>query len=177
MHIERTLRDTGGTKVRLGATEYHFKELWAEGPHVAPVEDEDHQDVFLSVPEGYREYDGPLPETLTLGAIPVLTPALTAPAPQEPAPVPTQQDAKPEQGQNDQQQAPDPGAISGDKNGDGVVDGSEAAAILAALPENELRALFESEIGRKAHHNAKPETMIAQIVAAREEAAGSKKEA
>lgn len=168
MNIERILRDHGGTKVTLGATLYHFKELWPDGPHVAPVADEDHQTVLLSVPEGYRAYDGPLPEALTMAAAPVLLPPVTPPVqqPEPPAPPPATQ-----------QQAPALGAISGDKNGDGVVDGSEAAAILAALPEDELRALFESEIGRKAHHNAKPETMIAQIVAAREEAAGSKKEA
>lgn len=167
MHIERTLRDTGGTKVRLGATEYHFKELWAKGPHVAPVEDEDHQDVFLSVPEGYREYDGPLPETLTLGATPVLTPALTAPAPQEPAPVPTQQDAKPEQGQR-----PAPTADTGLPD----LSAYEGRELTEAEDET-LRGIFTAEIGTKPHHNAKPETMIARINAKREEAAGKNEEA
>lgn len=166
MHIERTLRDTGGTKVRLGATEYHFKELWAEGPHVAPVEDEDHQDVFLSVPEGYREYDGPLPETLTLGAIPVLTPALPAPAPQEPAPVPTQQDAEPEQ---DQSRTP----ITDSLRDLSAFEGKE----LSEDEDAALRGIFTDEIGSKPHHNAKPETMIARIRAKREEAAGENKEA
>lgn len=164
-HIERILRDTGGTKVRLGATEYHFKELWAEGPHVAPVEDEAHRDVFLSVPEGYREYDGPLPETLTLGAIPVLTPPVVAPVQQEPAPV--QQEPAPEQSQPTTSPADtglrDLTAFEGRE----LTEDEDAA----------LRSIFADEIGSKPHHNAKPETMIARIIAKREEDAGQQKDA
>ncbi|WP_103173765.1 hypothetical protein [Paracoccus sp. SY] len=60
MNIERILRDLNGTVVPMGGAIYHFQPLWADGPHVAPVENEDHQKVFLSIPEGYRRYDGPL---------------------------------------------------------------------------------------------------------------------
>lgn len=164
-HIERILRDTGGTKVPLGATEYHFKELWSDGPHVAPVEDEAHRAVFLSVPEGYREYDGPLPETLTLGAVPVLTPPVVAPVQQEPAPV--QQEPVPAQSQPTTSPADSGLRDLSAFEGKDLTEDEDAA----------LRGIFADEIGSKPHHNAKPETMIARIRAKREEAAGENKEA
>lgn len=154
MNIERILRDIGGTKPRLGATEYHFKPLWDDGPHVAFVEDEQHQRVFLSIPEGYRPYDGVIPEA---GAAPVLAPVVKAPAAPAPEPV-----------------AAPVAAVEPNAGATAPVERSEDD--LAAFEDKELtdaedaalRALFKSEIGRAAPPKSKPETMIAQIRAKRE---------
>lgn len=60
--IERILRDPDGTRLRLGVIDYHFKALWPHGPHVAAVDDEDHAAQLLKIKEGYREYEGFVPD-------------------------------------------------------------------------------------------------------------------
>jgi len=45
------------------------------------------------------------------------------------------------------------------------------ATDLSALDEDQIRAVYEAELKRKPHHNAKRETMVAQIEALRAEAA------
>lgn len=55
--IECILRRAGGTKVDLDGTEYNFAPL-DNGAHVAEVENERHEDRFLSIPEAYRVYRG-----------------------------------------------------------------------------------------------------------------------
>lgn len=144
MNIERILKDQGGTKVAMGGAEYHFKPLWDDGPHVAAVEDEQHQRVFLSIPEGYRPYDGTIPKP---GAAPVLAPAVKAPA----APTPTP-GAAPVAAVEPAQNTTVSTAASDQPTDD-----------LDALDDTALRALFKSEIGRAAPPKSKPETMIAQI--------------
>lgn len=92
MKIECKLKREGGTHVDLGKTKYHFAPL-ADGAHVALVEDEAHQDRFLSIPEAYRLYRG------ELAAAPI-----SAPGPAKangttvigPAPLPEQPTAQPD---------------------------------------------------------------------------------
>lgn len=55
MQIECILKREGGTKTAIGEIEYHFAPQ-ADGAHVADVENEDHQDRFLAISEGYRLY-------------------------------------------------------------------------------------------------------------------------
>ena len=163
MFIERILRDPDGTKVRLGATEYRFRPIWNGGPHVARVEDEAHQSVLLSIPEGYREYTGPMPDVgmaaaaigalITPPAAPAPIPAPVEPAPVEPAPV------EPEQ-------------TNPDDNGADQA-GGDAATDFDALDDDALRALFKDEIGRAPSPRAGRDTMIAQIEAKRAEAAAA----
>jgi hypothetical protein len=57
--IESKIKREGGTHVPMGATTYHFAPL-ADGAHVATVENEQHQDRFLSISEGFRVYRGDL---------------------------------------------------------------------------------------------------------------------
>lgn len=57
MQIECKLKREGGSRVPLGNIEYHFAPL-ADGAHVAVVENEAHQDRFLSITEAYRLYRG-----------------------------------------------------------------------------------------------------------------------
>lgn len=59
MKIECKLKRNGGSKIELGGIEYHFEQL-TDGAHVADVEDVDHIDRFLAIPEGYRVYHGEL---------------------------------------------------------------------------------------------------------------------
>lgn len=147
MNIERILRDLNGTVVPMGGTIYHFKPLWEGGPHVSQVEDEQHQRVFLSIPEGYRPYDGAIPKA---GATPVLAPAVKAP--NAPAPQPVADPVEPDL------DTPAHAAATTDTPADD----------LEALDDAALRALFKDEIGRVASPKSKPETMIAQIRAKRD---------
>lgn len=57
MDIECKLIREGGTRVTIGETEYHFAPR-DDGAHVATVEDEEHQDTFLAIPEAYGLYRG-----------------------------------------------------------------------------------------------------------------------
>lgn len=64
--IQCLLRRKGGTQIAFGhnaatQTRYHFKPIDADdptSPHVCAVENEDHADRFLSIPEAYRLYRG-----------------------------------------------------------------------------------------------------------------------
>lgn len=55
--VECKLIREGGTFASIGTTEYHFAPQ-PDGAHVAFIDDEEHADVFLSIPEGYRLYRG-----------------------------------------------------------------------------------------------------------------------
>lgn len=55
MKIECILKRAGGTKAEIGGIEYHFAPQ-DDGSHVADVENEAHQDRFLSINEAYRLY-------------------------------------------------------------------------------------------------------------------------
>jgi hypothetical protein len=57
MDIECKLQREGGTHVPIERTTYHFAPR-ADGAHVAAVENEAHQDLFLAIPEAYRLYRG-----------------------------------------------------------------------------------------------------------------------
>lgn len=56
--IETILIRDGGSFIELGGIEYHFKP-YTDGAHVCDVENTEHADRFLSIPEGYRLYRGP----------------------------------------------------------------------------------------------------------------------
>lgn len=60
MLIERLFRNKGGSLIPFGPAEnpeivYHFKPVVDGGPHVCEVDNEEHIERFLSLPEGYRE--------------------------------------------------------------------------------------------------------------------------
>ncbi len=165
MKIESILKRPGGTKVRLGADEYHFKPDELDR-HVAEVENAEHAKVFLNVPEGYRsleplaEVDVSLDEALAVITakfpdrdIEAFLYGTTAPA-KEPAP------------------ATDPVGEQQSEEGDDAAEDAtdEDPAGLADLSDEELRAEFEKLIGRKPHANMLRENMEAQITAALAEA-------
>lgn len=55
MQIESKIKRSGGTRVTLGTTHYHFTKQ-PDDAHVADVEIEAHIERFLSIPEGFRLY-------------------------------------------------------------------------------------------------------------------------
>lgn len=54
MKIESIIQRAKGTVVEFPGVTYHFKPEQPGGPHVADVDNEDHADRLLSIPEGYR---------------------------------------------------------------------------------------------------------------------------
>lgn len=73
MYIECKLKREGGSKIEIGSTQYHFAPQ-ADGAHVAFVENPEHQDRFVSIPEAYRIYRGaeaPAPTAKPVAATPV----------------------------------------------------------------------------------------------------------
>lgn len=140
MLIERIIREPGGSFVTMGGTGYHFKPAQDGGPHLAEVTDAAHAEVFLRISEGYRPFGN---DNDKAGVDPA------ADAQKEITGL-TGADAK---AQQDNGGTPEP------------VAGTE----FQALNDDELRTSFEDEVGRKPHARMLRETMIAQIVASRQE--------
>lgn len=183
MKIERILRDPNGTTVKLpGDVTYHFKPEEPGGPHVAEVE-EHHCNLFLNHPEGYRRADGvayvnpalltnttALVRPTTIEAAIALMEALGAEEAEYAAevawpdlfPLSPEDDTDP-----DNEGAGLPGEGAGPEAEDEAGEGTGEASEWAAKTDDELRAIFEQEVGRKPHHKAGRDTMIAQIEAAR----------
>jgi hypothetical protein len=55
--VECKLIRKGGTRAEACGTEYHFQP-YTDGAHVAVIDNDEHADVFLAIPEGYRLYRG-----------------------------------------------------------------------------------------------------------------------
>lgn len=178
-------RPPHGTKIELDGKTIHFKPD-ADGRETAVVDDPEHIARLLSIPEAYRlsGVASKEPNTVPMGIIaPVTTPTLTQGA--DPAP---QNDAK---GPETTPPVTTPATIEPgtaappqsplDHDGDGKAGGSlpkadEPDAVPADLINrslDDLRAVFQAEVGRKPNDRAKPETLIAQIVARRKELAGA----
>lgn len=72
MDIECKLKREGGTFVPMGKIEYHFAPR-EDGAHVADVQDDDHADRFLGIPEAYRLYRGKAAAPLAASTAPAIT--------------------------------------------------------------------------------------------------------
>lgn len=160
MKIECLRRRPNGTVVTIGTETYHFKpeEEGKDGPHVAPVTIKAHLARFLDIKEGYRRLPGEKPvkdDTPAQGNTPSGNDGST------------NTNTDPDAGNAGNQKT----AGSGEGNGDDGTDGNKQPVELTeGMDDGILRAIFEKEVGRKPSPKAKPDTMIAQIVAAREAA-------
>lgn len=144
MLIRCLLKRKGGSNITMADGKVIAFRPDENDDHIAMVSDPAHIQRLLGIPEGYTIHTGPV-EPVKADAAPVALKAPDAPA------------AKPA--------ADKPEAAP-------VTEAKPAVAAttdLAAMASDDLRALFESEVGRKPHPNAKPETLIAQIEAIREE--------
>lgn len=162
MKIECILKRAGGTQIVLGKTSYHFKPD-DQDRHVANVEDADHIEILLRIPEGYQPLD-PLPQRKVsiddaLAALKeqfpgadlsaFLSSTAPAPTPAASATTVTTDAAQP---------------VTEDADADDETDSDDNG--LSDLTDDEIRAEFEKLLGRKPHHNARRDTMEAQIVEA-----------
>lgn len=182
-------RPPHGTKIELGGKVYHFKPD-ETGRETALIDDVEHLGKLLSIPEAYKLFSVASREPATaLGIVNTGVAAQPAPepAPQPvpipeiaPAPLPPEQSANTiaPQGVTSTGEAPkDPLDHDGDgKKGGSLPDNGEAdetPADLVGKSIDDLRLVFKEEVGRTANLKAKPETLIAQIVARRKELAGA----
>lgn len=133
--IESIIKRKAGTTLDFPTASYHFKPN-NEGAHVAEVEDEAHIARLLSIPEGYRLYQG----------------TAAKPAPTDPT-EPVAPPAAPE-GTN----AAQPAVVTAP---DAPATSLEAAQ--AALEE--ARALYIQAFGKKPHHTWGVEKIKAEIAA------------
>ncbi|MDP0928508.1 hypothetical protein Q0601_15080 [Paracoccus onubensis] len=148
MKIECLRRRPKGTVVTIGTETYHFRpENSSDGPHVADVTIKAHVTRFLEIKEGYRRLAGEKPakgdsdhQTGTTDT--TITPGTDNAGNQ-------QTNTGNGEGQND----------SGNDN---------APYLLEGTSDDDLRAIFEKEVGRKPSPKAGRDTMIAQIKAALE---------
>lgn len=147
MLVECKLKRPGGSQVELGGVTYHFKDD-GTGRHVAMVSNSDHLGRLLSITEGYKLADDQAAQPAAPAPAPV-APTVKAPTV---AVVLTQGAAV---GSTQTQPAADPVAPQG------APDLSEDMDI------EELRKLYEEEIGRKPNPNWKAASMIAAIEGAR----------
>lgn len=154
MIVESLIRREKGTVVELDGTTYKFTPD-ASGAHTAIVSNPDHLGRFLAIREGYR-----LVGQAETGGAPVLNGA---------------RGIGPQAAQTEPQPAPSPAPVQEPEKGDSDSDEASASVPegkpLADMGEDELRSVYEAEVGRKPHPDAKPETMIARIEATRAEAA------
>ena len=146
MLIERKLKDgPHGTRITLWGTRYFFEPVEPGGAHVAEVADKAHIERFLSIPEGFGVWTGSEDDA---------APVEPAPTPQ-PAPEPTP-----------------PQEPTGEGAGDGDTQGSNDDAMpLEYMTEDDLKKLYQEELGRAPHWNARMETLIEHIKEHREGAA------
>ena len=152
----------GGTKIDLDGTHYHFKDDGL-GNHVATMTNMKHVSRLAGIPEAYEIFDGGAAETDAATAL-----GVTLTAPVVVAPVVVEASAP--------VLAP---ALVATVEPTVVADAPEMKTTINAIagfPENmskdELRAVFLAEVGREPSAKAKPETMMATIIAVREERAG-----
>lgn len=141
MKIELTLKRKGGSEIDMGdGTTYHFKpeDGRHESPHVAAVANTAHVKRLLGIP-GYEVFDGDAP------AEPV------KPQVKPVAPVGGQTNAPSILDAGSDQTRPAPGADMP----------------LEHMTETDLRATYEAELGKKPHHKAGLEKIIADIEAHR----------
>ncbi len=182
LKIESIIRRPGGTKgVIMGTTSYDFLPN-AEGAHVANVLDPDHAQKFLKISEGYRIYTSQEPGDAETGAGAIGAIAASASTQsQEPNPTPPAKQA-PAAGAAKQQvdstnaPATEPTKPSGEANDtkDPATPAPTGKTVaLEDMDPDKLREVFQDEVGRKPHPQAKDETLIAQIKAKRLEAPGS----
>lgn len=174
--IECILHRAGGSKVTLGETTYHFIDD-GHGRQIAPVENQDHVDRFLDIPEGYRRPKGlaaPAQAPVSMGA---QVESLTVQTLKVGEALPlADKDAEPVPGQTETTQAGTDAPAGPDTTKDATPPASDAPKGDTALDDMEadqLRTTFEAELGRKPHPASKDETMRAQIQAARDEKAGA----
>lgn len=150
MLVECKLKRPGGSQVELGGVTYHFKDD-GTGRHVAMVSNSDHLGRLLSITEGYK-----------LAADQAAQPAAPTPAPVAPS-----------------AQAPAP-AVVVVAQGAGAVQTKQAAALVPDQEEpqgtptlsedmdiEQIRDIYERELGRKPNPNWKAATLIAGITGAR----------
>lgn len=167
--IESIIRRTGGTRgVTMGNKTYNFLPN-AEGAHVCDVSDGEHAQRFLGIPEGYRIYS-PAKGVSVEGGVGATRAAEKAEPPAAAV--------EPQKAQSGKQEEPSTATTTDETANAATTEPktsekpAEEAVALDGLDTDKLRAIFEEEVGRKPHPNAKDETLIAQIEAVREDKAG-----
>ena len=133
--IESIIKRKAGTKIDFPTASYHFKPN-DEGAHVAEVEDEAHIARLLSIPEGYRLYQG-------IAAKPAST---ETSEPVTPAAAPEVTGAAP------------PAAVTPPEALAATLEAAQAALEGA-------RALYIQAFGKKPHHTWGVEKIKAEIAA------------
>lgn len=165
MKIERLRKEIGGCTITLGGAAYTFTPNEA-GAHVGEVDNPEHAKFLLGIPRTYIPHDDEARE-LAKDAGPSVLPGQAAAARSDKE-IAAQMLAA-TQAATGQTSAATATATDTGEGDDTPTD--EAASVdeaeLEALSDEQLREVFEKEIGRKARSNMLSETMIAQIVAKR----------
>ncbi|WPZ30757.1 hypothetical protein T8A63_07280 [Sulfitobacter sp. OXR-159] len=175
--IHSILYRKGGTHVTLDGAKYHFIDD-DKGRQVAPVVNPDHIERFLQIPEGYKLLRGD-----TAASAPATPMGATGGAEIKSASVDglkiEKGDGQAKAPQQEQGQQTEPEAGNSEPKAPEKDTAPQQPAKTAGdtalddMDTDQLRAAFETEVGRKPHPQAKDDTMRAQIKAAREDKAGA----
>ncbi|MGP9790694.1 hypothetical protein [Roseinatronobacter sp. NSM] len=163
MKIESKIKRPKGTFIEMAdGTRYAFFEN-DKGAHVADVENPTHIERLLAIPEGFGIYNEGkvIPAADVEAAINDLV--RTPETPVNPQPQTDPEPAANGEGEGEATGEHGEGGASNDDNGPNTDD----AIPLEAMTETDLRALFESELGRKPHHRAGMDKLIEDITAHR----------
>lgn len=148
------LKRPAGTQVTLGDVTYDFQPD-QHGRHVCQVDREDHQDIFLGIPEGYRPLVEDAESIKVEGTVPVASQTLMPGGTGE-------DDDEDEDESND-------GETSGDDSTPDPDEQEPEAPVddeldLEALNDEELAKVYVEVMGKKPNANAKRDTLINHIV-------------
>ena len=166
--IESKIKRTGGTRgVVIGETSYDFMPN-AEGAHVCDIENPEHAQRFLGIPEGYRIYSPTKGVTVEGGVGASKKPVKVEAAKVEDATVADLTVKTEDPAANTKEPADETDNEPTPAQEQTV---SNEAVALEDLDSDALRTVFQDEVGRAPHHKAKDETLIAQIEAVRKEKA------
>ncbi len=169
--IQCLLIRKGGTVVELGQNVYHFAPN-AAGDHVAEVADADDAGVLLGIREGYKLYS-PKKVAPTMPAPVAPVAATLAPV----APVTQKEPVKAKTPTAAEKAAEKKAALAAAEAAKtaapmGLPGAPVSLEAMAAMPRDQVAAIFKTEVGRDASAHAEVDVLIAQIKAKREEAAG-----
>ena len=158
MKIESIRRRPAGTKVTIGTETYHFQPETANGPHVAEVTVKPHIERLLGITEGYRRATTSDNTTAPLGVAKTPPASVITPATQ---PAKTGDDGNQVNDGTKEPKTKEPQTKDSDNAGSETKDTTTSE--LSGLTDEELRDLFQKELGRKPSKKAGRDTMIAQI--------------
>lgn len=169
MKIECILKRRGGSHVEIDGIAYHFApiSLDIDAPHVATVQNEEHQARFLSITEGYRYFAVKDRKAVTSDPVPAPVPEYQPePATADPAPEPKAKAKPAPKAKATPKQEADAKAAPATMTPEQEAEAKEIASELADLSDEALHDEYKKALNRPPLPTWPRETIINLIAKA-----------